>query len=40
MSSTPSANAWHAASVRKNGAAPDGTQMDTVELLVRDLNAE
>lgn len=39
MSSTPSADAWRAASVRTNGAAPDGTQMDTVELLVRDLDA-
>ncbi|MFJ4253493.1 VOC family protein [Microbacterium sp. NPDC090003] len=39
MSSAPSAAAWRAASVPTAGAVPDGTQMDTVELLVRDLDA-
>ncbi|WP_336640933.1 VOC family protein [Microbacterium sp. USHLN272] len=39
MSSAPAAGAWRAASVSTAGAAPDDTRMDTVELLVRDLDA-
>lgn len=39
MSAVPSAAAWRAAPVPTAGAVPDGTQMDTVELLVRDLDA-
>lgn len=39
MSAVPSAAAWRAPSVPTAGAVPDGTQMDTVELLVRDLDA-
>lgn len=35
----PSIDSWHAAAVTTAGAAPDGTQMDAVELLVRDLDA-
>src|SRR6478735_11657410 len=38
MSLTPAAGAWRAASVSTAGAAPDDTRMDTVELLVRDLD--
>ncbi len=39
VTSSPSAGAWRAAPTATAGAAPDGTQMDTVELLVRDLDA-
>lgn len=37
--STPSAPAWIEPSVHTAGAAADGTRMDTVELLVRDLDS-
>lgn len=33
------AGTWREAATTTSGAAPDGTQMDTVELLVRDLDA-
>ncbi|MFF7291510.1 VOC family protein [Microbacterium sp. NPDC008134] len=39
MSAVPSVGAWRAASVSTTGTAPDDTRMDTVELLVRDLDA-